>query len=86
MKLEKSYRITKPSTPPYPPFDYKARTKFDQRRYQQGHGDMWPLTLGLDGHLYGGAGDNRLSPWISGLPAANRNYRKKARKVHDLPI
>ena len=48
MKLEKSYRITKPSTPPYPPFDYKARTKFDQRRYQQGHGDMWPLTLGLD--------------------------------------
>jgi hypothetical protein len=34
----------------------------DEHRYHQGNGDMWPMTWGLDGNLYGGAGDNRLSP------------------------
>jgi len=36
--------------------------RFDERRYHQGSGDMWPLTWASDGNLYGGAGDNRRSP------------------------
>ena len=82
MKQEKSYRITKASTPPYPPSDYITGAKFDQRRYHQGNGDMWPLTWGLDGHLYGGAGDNRLSPmnfWrVRGEPQLSQKSQQSA--------
>ena len=48
--------------PPQGVSDFIVKCEFDIRRYHQGNGDMWPITWGLDGNLYGGAGDNRLSP------------------------
>jgi len=59
---ERSYKISKAATPPFEKSDLIAGVSFDYHRYHQGNGDMWPLTWGLDGHLYAGAGDNRLSP------------------------
>ena len=59
---ERSYKITKATTPPYEKSDFIINAEFDFRRYHQGNGDMWPITWGLDGHLYAAAGDNRLSP------------------------
>ena len=54
-------RVSK-AVPPQERSDYITECTFDIRRYHQGNGDMWPLTWGLDGNMYGGAGDNRLSP------------------------
>jgi hypothetical protein len=62
MEAVKSYKLTEASTPPYTISDYIRVVSVDIHRYHQGNGDMWPITWGLDGNLYGGAGDNRLSP------------------------
>lgn len=64
------------AVPPQENSDYILACVFDKRRYHQGSGDMWPITWGLDGNLYGAAGDNRLSPmnfWrIRGEPDLTR--------------
>lgn len=51
-----------PAVPTQEISEYIVKCEMDKRRYHQGNGDMWPITWGLDGNLYGGAGDNRLSP------------------------
>ena len=49
-------------TPPYSSSSLIRGVHLDRFRYHHAVGDMWPLTWANDGHLYGGAGDNRDSP------------------------
>ncbi len=63
---------------PYPWSDYIEEVRFDRARYHIASGDMWPVTWGADGNLYGAAGDNRGGPmnfWkFEGDPVdSNRN-------------
>lgn len=55
-------RIIRVSEPSQQGSDSIVGCVLDKHRYHQGNGDMWPITWGLDGNLYGAAGDNRLSP------------------------
>lgn len=91
--MENPYKLTAATTPPFPASDYITGAKMDVRRYHQGNGDMWPITWGLDGHLYGGAGDNRLSPmnvWrVRGEPRlGNKSHQNDwfLDLVHNMPL
>ncbi len=48
--------------PNYPASKLIKKVTFGKYRPHKGDGDMWPITWGADGNLYGGAGDNSGSP------------------------
>ena len=77
--------------PPYPAstFIKDARIVWTERH---GTGDMWPQTWANDGHVYGGAGDNKPSPELLWSPmnlwrATGADPREPAVElVHNLPV
>lgn len=91
--MNRSTKLTPATIPPFEKSDFIIKVTVDVHRYHQGHGDMWPLTWGMDGNIYGGAGDNRLSPmnfWrIRGEPVLSLKSQQIAwilDLVNNLPL
>ena len=79
-----------PITPPFPLSKFIISATPDPIRIHKGDGDMWPVTWGADGNLYGAAGDNMDSPmnfWkITGDPNKAHSWSVAIWNIHNRPV